>query len=261
MGRSGPAIVWGTLLVVFGVVLLVGTLGIGRVELGTVLATWWPAILIAFGVAIIVEARWPGRRPADTLSLDLAGASTAEVRIDFGGGRLTVVGAPAGKLVDGTFLGGVHHRLAGPGQVRLWADAGDWWWRMGWRGFDWQVGLARDVPLTLEIHCGASQTDLDLTDVRLASLFLSTGAAETRVRLPRAGSSTVRIEAGVAAVRLFVPQGVAARIRSSMALGTTDVDARRFPRGADGWASPDFASVADRIDIAVNGGMGSVTVA
>ena len=57
-----------------------------------------------------------------------------------------------------------------------------------------------------------------------------------------------------------VPAGVGARIRSRMALGSTDVDQSRFPRDASGYASADYATAANRADIDVQGGVGSVRI-
>jgi hypothetical protein len=64
----------------------------------------------------------------------------------------------------------------------------------------------------------------------------------------------------MAALVIEVPTGVGARIRSRIALGSNDVDEDRFPRTADGYASPDYANTANRADIEVRGGMGSVQV-
>ena len=57
-----------------------------------------------------------------------------------------------------------------------------------------------------------------------------------------------------------VPAGVAARIRSRMALGSSDVDEARFPRTSNGYESPDFATATNRVDIDVQGGVGSVRI-
>ncbi len=65
---------------------------------------------------------------------------------------------------------------------------------------------------------------------------------------------------GVASVTLEVPTGVAARIRSKMALGSSQVDETRFPRTFDGYISPDFEGAANRVDITIEGGVGSVRV-
>ena len=71
---------------------------------------------------------------------------------------------------------------------------------------------------------------------------------------------TVRIEAGAAQVNVQVPEGVAARIRSQVGLGSTRVDEQRFPKTSDGWASPGFETAEHRAEIRVQGGLGSFRV-
>ncbi len=68
----------------------------------------------------------------------------------------------------------------------------------------------------------------------------------------------MRIQRGSLTVE--VPAGVAARIRSRMALGTTTVDEARFPRSPDGYASPDFASAVNRVELDLQGGVGTIKV-
>ena len=68
-------------------------------------------------------------------------------------------------------------------------------------------------------------------------------------------------EAGAASLRFLVPAGVAARIRSSMGLGSTDIDGLRFPKDASGvWVSPDWATAEHRVEFDLRGGVGSVSV-
>jgi hypothetical protein len=57
-----------------------------------------------------------------------------------------------------------------------------------------------------------------------------------------------------------VPPGVAARIRTRMALGSSQVDESRFPRTADGFESADYATSANRVDLDLQGGVGSLKV-
>ena len=108
---------------------------------------------------------------------------------------------------------------------------------------------------------GACQSNLDLSDLKVADLLLESGAADTRVRTPReAGMTRARIKAGAASVKLSVPEGVAARITATMAIGSFDVDTRRFPRSGSGYESPDYAMAANKLDLSIEGGVGSVTV-
>jgi hypothetical protein len=211
----------------------------------------------------IAGAQPPAGNPPQALALTLDGAADAEVRIAFGAGKLLIGPAASGRLVDGTFGGGVDATPAGPGRVRLTTPhPASWSW--GWRRppFDWRVGLTAEVPLRLELETGASDNELDLSNLRVTDLRLRTGAAQSRVTLPAAGVTRVNAEGGAAQMRFRVPVGVAARITSAMAIGTTDVDTNRFPRTTDGraWESPDFDANPNRVEIAVRGGMGQVTI-
>ena len=132
----------------------------------------------------------------------------------------------------------------------------------GWSGgaARWRIGLTAEVPLELELEVGAAKTRVDLSETRLRRLRIGTGASDTRIRLPReAGETFVRAEGGAASITFEVPSGVAARVRSRMTLGSTHVDAR-FPRTADGWESPDWGSATNRVEIEIQGGVGSASV-
>ena len=72
--------------------------------------------------------------------------------------------------------------------------------------------------------------------------------------------TTVRAESGAASLTFEVPSGVAARIRTRMAIGSTQIDQARFPSTAGGYESPDFATAANRVEIDLQGGVGSVRV-
>ncbi len=64
----------------------------------------------------------------------------------------------------------------------------------------------------------------------------------------------------MASLILEVPQGVAARIVTRVALGSRQIDEGRFPRVGDLYQSLDYATCANRVDIDVEGGVGSVRV-
>jgi hypothetical protein len=57
-----------------------------------------------------------------------------------------------------------------------------------------------------------------------------------------------------------VPGSVAARIRSRVALGSSQIDEARFPRLGDVSQSADYGTSENRVDIDVQGGVGSVRV-
>jgi hypothetical protein len=252
---------WPVFWIVVGSILLASTTGAIGTEPGQLIADYWPWALVVLGIWFVIGAFVPsGRGLTETLALPLDGASQASIRIRYGAGNLVVRTAAPGLLVDGDYEGGVINRVTGPGRVELTQDA-----RYGvpWleRPSRWTVGLSGEVPLDLKVDAGASKAVLDLGGLRLRDLDLQTGASETQVRLPRAaGVTTVKAQTGAAALTLEVPAGVAARIRTRMALGSTHVDTARFPASGDGYASPDFATAPNRVDIDVQGGVGSLRV-
>jgi len=233
-----------------------GNLGTGPLE---VVDEWWPAAAIALGAWFLIGAFVPRPAPIETLAVMLDGATAAAIRIRFGAGEISTVRAGTGNLVDGRFEGGVLvHRDAHGLEL-----AQDTTFGLPWLDHDsrWTLGLSGEVPLDLRLETGAARARLDLSDLRIRTLDLQSGASDTRIRLPRnAGATSVRAETGAAALVIEVPDGVGARIRSQVALGASNVDQTRFPRTIDGYASPDYASAANRADIEVRGGIGSVQV-
>lgn len=264
--RIGPwtivsSLIWPVIVVAIGVLFLVDLAGLAEIDAFGLLSRWWPLLLIGLGVIVLIGAVWPrGRGVEDQLSISADGLASGEVVLKFGAGRLDVGRGTPGVLVEGTFEGGVRRRDLGPGRVELEADITQVLPWMGQR-LHWRVGLGPDLPLTLRLEGGASKSVLELADLAVTSLEVKTGASDTRIVLPRSVERCeVRIEAGAAQVTIEVPEGVAVRIRSQMGLGSTNVDQGRFPRGADGWSSPDYETAAHRADVRISGGVGSVRV-
>jgi hypothetical protein len=250
---------WPLVWIVVGGLLLAsttGNLGAGPLEL---VGEWWPAVAIALGAWFLVGAFMPRPGPNELLVVPVNGLTQAAVRIRFGAGELSTTRAQPGDLVDGRFEGGVLVHRAGHG-IELEQDMT---FGIPWldHASNWAVGLSGEIPLDLRVETGAARAHLDLSELQVRSLDLQTGASETRVRLPRnAGATSIRAETGMAALVIEVPDGVGAKIRGRITLGSNDVDQARFPKTLDGYASPDYATAANRADIEVRGGMGSVQV-
>jgi hypothetical protein len=129
------------------------------------------------------------------------------------------------------------------------------------RSLDWSLKLNAGVLLALELETGASSTEVDLTDLRVTEFTLETGASSTSVTLPaHAGMTRVKIESGAASVSVRVPGGVAARIRTQAGLASVAIDPARFPRSGNISQSPGYDAAANKVDIDIETGVGSVAI-
>ena len=254
---TGP-IVW---IAIGGFVLAATTGALGTDPVDVVLQSW-PWVAIALGAWLLIGSvvSHGGATAGDSLEIPLAaGASDAAVVFRYGGGHLTVGAAGPGVLLSGTFSGGVKASETGPNRYRLDPASGaEWSWLEG--RSRWDVLVTAEVPLDVRLETGATRTELNLAETLLRDLTIKTGASETHVMLPRAaGQTRVSVESGAASITLTVPDGVAARIRGRMSLGSINV-ADRFPRVADGFESPDFDAATNRVEVSVSGGVGSLRV-
>jgi len=255
---------WGLLLIIFGLVLLLDNLGLlGNIDVWNLL---WPFFLIALGAWILLGTIF--RRPPQTehASIPLEGAQSARVHVRHGAGRLEVSsGAGIGLLAEGDFTGGLEYdsKLHGNTlEVKMSPSeqAFPFTWSPG-TTLDWSFGLTRDIPLSLDYETGASESRLNLGELRLTELRLKTGASSTTIDLPaNAGYTRVSVESGAASVNINVPEGVAARIQTKGGLSTIQVDSQRFPQTGGVYQSADYETAANKVEMDIQMGVGSVTI-
>ncbi len=255
---------WPIILIVAGVLFLLENFGLLP---GSAWGWIWAIALILLGLSLL----WPRRSAqAVEVSVPLDGSASARLTLKHGAGRLWLrAGSASDVLVSGSCGGGVDKDVRSMGDVlavtlRLpdqdWAN---WIWPGAWgrAPLDWNLNVNPNVPLQLALEVGASENRLDLSGLRVTDLSIKTGASSTELTLPGgAGQTQVRIEAGAASIRAEIPPGVAARIRGVMGVGSLRVDERRFPRRDGEYLSDDFATSANRVEIEISGGVGSVEV-
>lgn len=263
MRRS--SLFWGGLIVVLGSLLLID-------ELGWLPFSVWSIILPVFFIALgvwIIAGSWFGRNElaVEQVNVALQSASQADLRLRHAAGRLSISsGAAPGVLVEGACAGGavITTRQAGDRlevQMKVPDQSGRWmFWNMN-SGLNWDLKLAEGIPLTLRLDTGAAEGRLDLSRLQLSDFRIHTGASSTSVTLPaQAGYTRAEFHAGAASLDLTIPSGVAARIRATGGLANISVNRQRFPRQAGAYVSPDYETAANKIDLQVQTGVGSVSI-
>lgn len=127
-------------------------------------------------------------------------------------------------------------------------------------GDRWTLQLSPRVPLSLELEAGVSSSVLDLSRLRLVDLRIRGGVGRAEVRFPAEGEQiTARVDGGVGEVILRIPESLAARITVRGGLGSLQV-AERFERQGDVYETPGYATAANRLEVYVEGGVGSLRV-
>ena len=259
-------IFWGAILILLGGLMFLNTAGIHLPGGINPMNLFWPSVLILLGGGIMAGYFLRGNVEEEQVSVDLQGASQASLKLSHGAGRIVVgSGAAPEQLLTGTFAGGVKHsaHLSG-NRLDAHLEARPFLFPpflSGWRGLEWNFNLNRDIPLTLRLETGASQSELDLRDLRVTDLKVSTGASKTDITLPaNVGMTTVKVELGAASLDMIVPDGVAARIRAEQGVAAIEIDTARFPHSNGVYESADYSTAQNKVDIMIQAGAGRVAV-
>jgi len=256
---------WGGALLILGLLLLLENLGLLPFSAW---AIFWPLLLIFLGIGLLLrfrpEAAAGARRE---ITLPLEGARTASVRLDHGAGylRLGALETNEDLLLHGILGSAVRLEQQRQGedlsvQMRVEADALFLPWVSSAGGHHWELSLNPHVPLNLDLRLGANQSHLDLSALQVRHLHLETGASETTLILPAQGQGSAHLKSGVASLKIQVPPTLAVRIRVQSGLAGVNVDTQRFPHNGEVYESPDYPTAANRFEIHVETGLGSVEI-
>jgi hypothetical protein len=262
--RLRGSLFWGIVLIVLAFILLFRQMGILG---GNIFDYFWPAIAILFGVWLLIGALGRGRtrEVRYNVAIPRESAASARVKFDHGAGRLHVHGGAAETdALSGVFGTEVDHRSNLDGdrlEIKLRNSPQLWAWYPG-QNLDWDVSLNPAILYNLKIDSGASDTHLDLTDLKVTNLDVDTGASSTEIFLPaNADTTLVDIDTGASSLKVHVPVGVGARLRIKSGVASVNVDEQRFHKIDTGqYQSDEYNTAANRADITIDSGVGSIEV-
>lgn len=254
-------IFWGGVLILLGVLFFLQRQNI----IPSVIPYLWPLALILFGGWLILSVYWrPSASESEKFDIPLQDAKSVRYRFSHGAGQIIITGgAPAGRALAGSSANGLNETSHSDGdrlEVRIEAGA-SFVPFVGPSDGAWRFQLTQEVPVSLKVETGASQLDMDLTNVLASHIELETGASSSSVIMPARGVSLLELEAGAASINITIPQGVAGRIRIKEGLTSLNVDTNRFPQlDSRLYQSADFDTAANRAEVNVEAGLGSITI-
>lgn len=273
---SRPATGFPLLMIGLGILFLLTNTG--QVDSGawTRLVGLWPLALVLLGADVLLRERWSllllvvqivaiagalvyaagGASPVvpfgtNSTTVGRENARSLALELNYGAGRLFVHGGAADLVAVSSTQRDVRVRdVQHSGtSATLVITPVDFYFA----GPDryWDLAVPSDMPVALAVNAGAGQFDLDLRDVQLRSLTISSGASDLTVRLaaPR-GDVPVTISTGMSSVSITIEGDAAYRLQSTGGLVSFT--------GETETASYDGTS--DRFTIHYSGGMSSVTI-
>jgi hypothetical protein len=253
-------IFWGGALILVGVLFLLQAQNI----IPSIWPFIWPTALILFGLWLIISVYWKSDTEGEIFSIPLDNAKTVKYKFSHGAGQIEITGgAPMGQALSGLAADGVSKksRLDGD-RLSVSVEAGASFVPfIGPSGGVFRFQLSNDVPAIISVETGASQLDMDLTDVPASEIRLQTGASSSRVTLPARGASHMDLEAGAASIDIRIPDGVSGRVRIKEGLTSLNIDKSRFPQvDTRLYQSPDYDTAENRAELNIEAGVGSITI-
>ena len=258
MRRSN--VFWGGVLIFLGLLFLLQTQNI----IPSIFPYAWQIMLILVGLWMIVSVYWKPDGVEETFSIPLENAKTARYRFSHGAGHIEIKGgAPIGQALVGSAAETVSTNSRSDGdrlEVRVEAGA-SFIPFFGTADGVFRFQVSNEVPSSIRVEMGASQLDMDLTDVPATEITLQTGASNSNLTLPARGASHLDLEAGAASITIQIPDGVAGRVRVKEGLTSINVDTSRFPQlDSRLYQSADYDTAEDRAEINIEAGLGSITI-
>jgi len=124
--------------------------------------------------------------------------------------------------------------------------------------------LNDQLPWVVALSTGAAQTSLDLSNLKVSSVTVESGASSVKMMLPKpTGTVPIRVSGGAMHLSIQRPAGTPIRVSASGGATSLDVDGNNFgglfQRGQV-YASADYSTSADRYDINVESGASNIQI-
>ena len=230
-------------------------------------------LLTAAVLILSTACLWTGRTGklrAEHETVELGGAEEVDVHLRMGAGGLTL-GGGADTLAAADFVYNV--RAWRPTMDYVVAgDKGELWIEQpevktlsleSYR-YEWDIRLAGDVPMTLDVALGAGESDIDVSSLDVSELDVKTGLGGLTLDLTgdRERDVDVTIKGGVGEAAVLLPAEVG--VRATVTGGLGEVDAVGLRRDGEAYVNEALGDAANgsaaMITLNVEGGVGEVTL-
>lgn len=137
-------------------------------------------------------------------------------------------------------------------------DVSNWW--AGDVRNNWDVKLTNDLPLTLNVDAGASDTQIDTSSAQLDEMNIKAGASSLKVKLGSIENiSNLNIDSGASSIVVKVPSGIGVKLKIEGGLTTNHLaDLNETVKNT--FQSPNYSQSQKQINITAKIGVSSFTI-
>jgi hypothetical protein len=227
----------------------------------------WVALAILF--VLFGLALWKGRAGNymrhETQSIDRQGAHTVSANIEIPAGTLKLSGGSA-KLLDADFLyresegkprvdynvNGDHGSLSISGEEKR--------LHLGTTHSTWDLRLAGDMPIDLNLQMGAGHSDLRLGDLDVRRADINIGAGEMQLDLTgaRKNNLDVEVQGGVGSATIALPKDFGVKVHASGGIGAISADG--LTKQDDDYINSAYGKTPATITVDIQGGVGAISL-
>lgn len=287
----GGKLLWGTLFISTGLLLLLANLDIITVRLEN-LWQLWPVLIIIAGLSIMSLSGWLGRivyvlaavmiavlawiavtggvgdeRVQATGEFSINSRSkeieSLALEVKSGAGSIDIDGTSNQDLVAGSFNSDVAKlsqtvEVDGNKQsVKLALNRLPGWAKSGAKN-PLSLKINKQMPLEMIIDAGASNIDADFSEMSLRSLTIDSGASSIDAKLgSKLKESRVLIDTGVSSVKLSVPKDAGVRLKVDSGLSLKDLPDNFTESEKKVYLSDNYGKATNKIDIEIDMGVSS----
>lgn len=288
--------VWGAIFLLVGVLLLVENFGIATID-WVLIMRLWPLILIFMGIGMVFKGNWLGQfltiiivlaslvgigmfaifgGPKDVkdfetstqnLSVDMArNIQSGKLLIQSGASEIKT-GEVSKDLITANTVSNFGQYVLdkniadGVASIKLSLEKNVRWWNaINHHKNNLTLGLNETIPWDIDFQAGASNIDLDLSTYKIKNLALSIGASNIKIKLgDKQSANTTIIKSGASKIEIAVPKEIGCQVQ--MTSGFSGKTLADFVKIDDNlYQSPDYSTIAKKIDIQVESGASSIEV-
>lgn len=126
------------------------------------------------------------------------------------------------------------------------------------RGTQWDIKLAKKVPIEVEMHAGVGEADLDFTqvDLRKLDLHMGVGKADLDLRGEPLRSYSVSVHGGVGEATIRLPTSVGVRARASGGIG--GINAVGLHKNGSEYTNDLYGKSKITVEVEARGGVGEI---